>query len=176
MEYKIVDTFQKRLVELIKFSGLSQIEFSKKVELSRSLINRYVHRGDHPKGERIVQIANCFQINPLWLMGVDVPMNSIVTPKDIVYDIPVIKDITEQNLFSIKNYNGICSNIVTLDTNYQYLYYDESDTRYLIQIKKTYNENENVVTLNKNKIKIETYKNISSEIVIGKLISIIYKN
>ncbi len=175
MEYKVVDTFQNRLIKLIQISGLSQIEFSKKVDLSRSLINRYIHRGDNPKGDRIVQIANTFSINPLWLMGVDVPINSIVTSKNVTYDIPILEDLSIENIFSIKNYNGVYSNIIDLNTDYQYFYYEDDDKRYLIQSKKKYNNEDTIVILNEKEIETKLYKNISDDIVIGKLISIIYK-
>lgn len=175
MDYKIVDTFQNRLIKLIQISGLSQIEFSKKVDLSRSLINRYIHRGDNPKGERIVQIANSFQINPLWLMGADVPINSIVTSKNVIYDIPILKDLSVENLFSIKNYNGVYSNILDLNTDYQYFYYEDNNKRYLIQSKKKYNTNDIVVTLNKKKIDTKSFMENNNDIIIGKLISVIYK-
>ena len=175
MEYKVVDTFQNRLIKLIQISGLNQIEFSKKVDLSRSLINRYIHRGDNPKGDRIVQIANAFSVNPLWLMGIDVPIQSIVTSKNIIYDIPILKDLSAENLFSIKNYNGVYSNILELNTDYQYFYYEEDDKRYLIQTNKRYNNDDTMVILNKKKIDTALFKDINNGIIIGKLISVIYK-
>lgn len=175
MEYRIVDTFQNRLIEAIKISGLNQKDFSDLVGLSKSLINRYVHRGDNPKPERIIQIANKLQVNPLWLMGVDVPMNSIVTPKSVIYDIPVIKDITKDNLFAIKNYNGVHSNILSLDTDYQYFYYEEDPKRYLIQIMEDYKKDDVLVTLTKGKINLIFGNDIKDNTIIGKLISIEYK-
>lgn len=178
MEYKMDSNFQNRLIELIELSKLNQKEFSDKLDTPRSIINRYIHRGDNPKADRIIQIANTFNVNPLWLMGCDVSMNSIVTPKDVVHSIPLLENIFIDNLFSIKNYKGVISNIVDLDINYQYFYYDMDDKQILVQIKTEYEMNDVVVFTISNEVKFSILKDIKDNNykIIGKLMCISFKN
>lgn len=176
MEYKMISNFQNRLIELIELSKLNQKEFADKIDTSKSIINRYVHRGDNPKADRIIHIANTFNINPLWLMGCDVPINGTVIAENIVYQIPLLNDICcLENLFSIKNYKGMISNIIDLDINYQYFYYDMDNKRFLVQIKSEYDLDDVVISIyNGNEIKIITLKEIDNTDykIVGKLICV----
>lgn len=177
MEYKMVSTFQKRFIELLKIFNLTQKEISDKTNIPKSIINRYIHRGDNPKAERIVHISNTFNINPLWLMGCDVPINSTVVLENIVYQIPLLDDIFAKNLFSIKNYKGLISNITNIDINYQYFSYEMDNKRFLIQVKSEYDLNDVVISVNTDKIKIATLKEIDTinYKILGKLVSVSIK-
>ena len=178
MEYKMISSFQDRLIELLDLTKLSQKEFSDKLDVSRTIIHRYIHRGDNPRADRIIKIANTFNVSPLWLMGCDVSINSTVTPKDVVHNIPLLEDIFVDNLFSIKNYKGIISNIIDLDVNFQYFYYDMEDKQILVQIKSKYEMNDVVVFTVDKEIKFSTLKDIKNNCykIIGKLVCISFKN
>lgn len=179
MEYKMVSDFNERIKELHVKSGLNQQDFANKIGIIKSLLNRYLHRGDKPKYDKIIQISNNLNINPLWLMGCDVPINSIITPKDTINNIPLLENIKfDENIFSIKNIKGTDSNIINLDINYEYFYYQLENNKILVQIKSEYKPEELVVIINTNNdIKI----NLLSEIddidykIIGKLICSITK-
>ena len=93
MEYKMVSNFSERIKELHIKSGLNQQDFANKIGVIKSLLNRYINRGDKPKYDKIIQISNNLGINPLWLMGCDVPMHSIVTPKNTINNIPLLENI-----------------------------------------------------------------------------------
>lgn len=177
MEYEMISNFQNRLIELLKLSKLNQTEFSNKLDIPKSIINRYIHRGDNPKPDRIVQIANIFNVNPLWLMGCNVPINSTVVQENIVYQIPLIKDIFSNNLFSIKNYKGMVSNIMNIDINYQYFYYEMDNKRFLIQVKSEYDLDDVVISVDKNEVKIAILKEIDTNDwkIIGKLVYVSIK-
>lgn len=156
MEYKIVSDFNERIKELHIKSGLNQQDFANKIGIIKSLLNRYIHRGDKPKYDKIIQISNNLGVNPLWLMGCDVPINSTVTPKNTINNIPILENIKyDENIFSVKNIKGTDSNIIELDINYEYFYYQLDTSKILVQIKSAYKPDESIVIItNDNKIKI----------------------
>lgn len=179
MEYKMVSDFNERIKELHVKSGLNQQDFANKIGIIKSLLNRYLHRGDKPKYDKIIQISNNLNINPLWLMGCDVPINSIITPKDAINNIPLLENIKfDENIFSIKNIKGTDSNIISLDINYEYFYYQLEDKKILVQIKSEYKPEELIVVINTNNIiKITLLNEINNTEykILGKLIATIIK-
>lgn len=145
MEYNLVSNFNERIKEIYSNSNLTQQDFATKIGITRSLLNRYLNRGDNAKAEKIVQIANNLNINPLYLIGCDVPINSSVTKENIFYDIPFIKNISfDENIFSIKNIDKSFSNVVDLDVDYQYFYCENENKLFLIQIKSHYTNDETI--------------------------------
>lgn len=179
MEYKMISNFSERIKELHIKSGLNQQDFANKIGVIKSLLNRYINRGDKPKYDKIIQISNNLSINPLWLMGCDVPMNSIVTPKNTINNIPLLENIKySEDIFSIKNIKGTESNIIDLDINYQYFYYELDDKKILIQIKPNYSKDDVIAIINSNnetKITVLNEINDTDYKILGKLISEIIK-
>lgn len=76
--------FAKRLNLLLKQFNLSQKDLSDKVNIDRSLINKYIHKNINPSKENIKKIADYFDVNPAWLCGFDVPVNE--KSIDIIFD------------------------------------------------------------------------------------------
>lgn len=61
-----------RIAELRKSLGLTQKEFVKKTNISKSLIQNYESNSNsNPSIEKIEKIANAFDVNPAWLVGWD---------------------------------------------------------------------------------------------------------
>ena len=70
-----VSTFADRLKEFMDMNGIKSIDLAKRFHVSRSTISQYVNGQVIPKRDRLVLIADALNINPLWLMGYDVPID-----------------------------------------------------------------------------------------------------
>ena len=78
---EIVDTFKNRLNLAIKIFGLKQVDIVKKTGIDKTLLNKYISGNSNASQKKISLLANFFNVNPLWLMGYDVPMKK-TTPKN----------------------------------------------------------------------------------------------
>lgn len=67
------DTSQ-RLNELMSIYNLSQSDICRKTGITKSLVSLYVSGKRVPKQDNLYVISKAFNINPAWLMGLDVPM------------------------------------------------------------------------------------------------------
>ena len=65
--------FQKRLKELMNEQGVSQKTICEKTKIPKSAMSQYVNGYMLPKTDRLYLIAKLFKVNPVWLMGLDVP-------------------------------------------------------------------------------------------------------
>ena len=73
---KITDSAH-RISELLNLTGDSQNDFSIKTHIPKSTVSRYVNGEREPKQDKLSMIADAYNVNPAWLMGFDVPMESI---------------------------------------------------------------------------------------------------
>lgn len=104
MEDKIIlDKFSKRLSELIKNNNTDiSILISNLGLKSKTTIYRYMKGEMSPKITTIKVIADIYNVNPLWLMGYDVPMtkpnskpeSNIFPSYDTIVEIPVVGKIS----------------------------------------------------------------------------------
>lgn len=66
---------QSRIVQLIaEFCEGSQQVFADKVGIGKSSVSQYVNGTNFPTNVRAAQIAESFNVSPMWVMGFDVPM------------------------------------------------------------------------------------------------------
>ncbi len=77
----------KRFEHIMKLRHLKQVDLVNKTGISKASINQYV-KGIHcPENDRAVILANALRVDPMWLMGFDVPMEKpSVEIADINYD------------------------------------------------------------------------------------------
>lgn len=71
---RIVEEFKKRLDIALSYAGMKPAELAQRTGISDSTISQYRSGYSKPKDERLVLIANVLQVDPAWLMGIDVPM------------------------------------------------------------------------------------------------------
>ncbi len=65
---------QERIIELInECCDGSQNEFAQRVGIGKSSVSQYVNGRNFPGNARAGEIAKAFDLNPLWVMGFDVP-------------------------------------------------------------------------------------------------------
>lgn len=135
MEGKIIlDTFSKRLSKLIKNSNTDISILTSNLGLkSKTTIYRYMKGEMSPKITTVKVIADIYNVNPVWLMGYDVPMekkssdigNNVFSIPDNVVEIPVIGKISAGiPLLAVENiisYAYAPSSQIKKDFSYFYL-------------------------------------------------------
>lgn len=88
------DTFADRLKRILKIRNMKQVELCEKTKLSSGLINKYIKGKALAKQDKLTILAEALEVNPVWLMGYNVPMD---------------KDYGKQKIGSI--------NVINLSTN-----------------------------------------------------------
>lgn len=76
---EIVEEFKYRLEKAMAIRGKKAVDVSKGTGISESVISQYRKGLISPKREKIMQIADYLNVDPVWLMGLDVPME--IVPK-----------------------------------------------------------------------------------------------
>lgn len=69
-----VDSFKNRLKFALDSQNLRAVDLCKKTKISQSTISQYMSGYAEPKKARLQLIADALNVNPTWLMGLDVPM------------------------------------------------------------------------------------------------------
>lgn len=87
----ILDKFAKRLSDLVKEYNTDINILANKLGIkSKSTIYRYMNAEMAPKITTIKYLAELYSVNPLWLMGYDVPMKAIPIKNIEKVKIPVL--------------------------------------------------------------------------------------
>lgn len=73
----------KRIQELLDYYNISQSDFSRRTGLTRSTVSLYVSGKREPRQENLLAIAQAYNVDPAWLMGMDVPMVSERKQEDV---------------------------------------------------------------------------------------------
>lgn len=87
----ILKTFAERLLQLVKEHNTNINDLANKIGIkSKSTIYRYMNAEMAPKLTTIKYLAEIYDVNPVWLMGYDVPKKSIPLKKIDKIKIPVL--------------------------------------------------------------------------------------
>ena len=76
---KQVSTFKERFNEALNIRNMKPIELCEKTGISESTISQYRSGYAKPKENKLMVISNALDVNPVWLMGLDVPMEYVQT-------------------------------------------------------------------------------------------------
>lgn len=113
------ESFSKRLKEAMRIRNINQAELSQKSGISKSSLSEYLKGKYEAKQTGLFNLAKALDVNEVWLMGEDVPMDrsygrSKVTEipvinlstNEVIQKIPYIyrtdvKDICIENIFAI---------------------------------------------------------------------------
>lgn len=71
---ELIDTFKNRLKKALDISNMKQIDLVKKTGLDKTLINKYLAGIMKAKQDKLTILADALNVNEVWLMGYDVPM------------------------------------------------------------------------------------------------------
>lgn len=63
-----------RLAKALAIRGMKQSELCERTKIPKSAISQYVSGVFEPKQDRLHIIAQALDVDPVWLMGYDVPM------------------------------------------------------------------------------------------------------
>lgn len=69
------DTFANRLRKAMNIRNFKQIDLVNKTKLDKSLINKYLNGISEAGSDKLTILSNALDVNEVWLMGYDVPMN-----------------------------------------------------------------------------------------------------
>ena len=110
----ILEKFSKRFSELIKNSSFDISTLAQMLGLkSKSTIYRYMNAEMAPKIPTVKYASDIFNVNPLWLMGYDVPMerqkekSNVFPVPDIPKKVPVVGKISAgMPILAVENIEG----------------------------------------------------------------------
>ena len=74
---KPIETFQNRLSVALRIRDIKPVELHEKTGISESLISKYLSGKAIARQRKLGLISDTLNISPVWLMGYDVPMDSI---------------------------------------------------------------------------------------------------
>lgn len=72
---KPIDTFQNRLQKALNNKNIKPVELHEKTGLSESLISKYLSGNAIARQKKLILLAEALNVNPVWLMGYDIPIN-----------------------------------------------------------------------------------------------------
>ena len=66
-----------RLSQALTLRDMKQSELSEKTKIPKGSISQYLSGYVEPKSDRVYLMAQALDVNPVWLMGFDVPMETV---------------------------------------------------------------------------------------------------
>ena len=87
---ELVDTFANRLNKAISLRNIKPIELAEKTGIDKSKISSYMSGRYKAKQDGIYLLAQALNVSEVWLMGYDVPMESIPIKNIEKIKIPVL--------------------------------------------------------------------------------------
>lgn len=78
----MADIFQERLLYAMKIRGYSQSNLSKISGLSKPLICKYTKGEYKASNTNLVKLSNALKVNPGWLLGLSIDMESTTPQKN----------------------------------------------------------------------------------------------
>lgn len=83
---EIKEDFRLRLQFAMDHAGIKAIDLARKTGISEATISQYRSGYSKPKDQRLVLIANALNVDPAWLMGLNVSMASAPKADPILSD------------------------------------------------------------------------------------------
>lgn len=83
MSIEIVEPCSVRLKKALSIRNMTQTELCAKAKISRSSLSEYLSGKHEPMQDKIFILAKALNVDPVWLWGHDVPME---TQKEISHD------------------------------------------------------------------------------------------
>lgn len=92
----------ERLKQAISEANIKQVELCERTGISKGALSSYLSGRYDPKQNNIYTLATVLNVNPAWLMGLNVPKSP---------EVPVVRDLSKEQrellaCFDILNKNG----------------------------------------------------------------------
>lgn len=108
MEERIVSTFPERFKELVDDTPYREV--GEKLQISASMVSYYLSGKRSPKIQTVAFIADKYHVDPVWLMGYDVPKYKEEAPdvsvegmsEDRAYLIQVINQMSDDQVRALR--------------------------------------------------------------------------
>lgn len=75
-----VSTFKERLNQALSIRNIKPVELFEKTGISESTISQYRSGYAQPKEDKLLLISNALDVNPAWLLGLNVRMDNELYP------------------------------------------------------------------------------------------------
>jgi len=82
-----IDTFQNRLKKAMEIRNIKQVDLVEKTHLDKTLINKYLAGVTNARQRKLTILADALNVNEVWLMGYDVPMERNLSVASNVFPI-----------------------------------------------------------------------------------------
>lgn len=86
---ELVDSFSNRLIKALNIRNMKPIELSEKSGISRGKISSYINGKYKANQNALYSLATTLDVNPVWLMGYDVPINNEESNAFPIADTPI---------------------------------------------------------------------------------------
>ncbi len=86
MENLIVEPFYKRFRKALAVRDMKQVDIVNATKIPKGSLSQYYTGFVEPKSDRVYLIAKALDVNPVWLMGVDAPME-VSKENDVTQDL-----------------------------------------------------------------------------------------
>ena len=81
MSVKIVEPCATRIRKALSIRNMTQTELCTKAKISKSTLSEYLSGKYEPKNDKVFILAQALNVDPVWLMGFDVPMEKKEEPE-----------------------------------------------------------------------------------------------
>ena len=108
---KKIAEFKDRLNQALSMRNIKPVELAATTSISESTISQYRSGYAKPKEDKLAKISTALDVNPAWLMGLDVPMNEIQHNDIVIFETkwadggggehPIPLDETEKKLIEL---------------------------------------------------------------------------
>lgn len=96
-------TFSERLKYAMEIRNVKQVELSKAIGISKTNMTYYISGKNKPREDKINLIAKELNVNPIWLLGYNVPMEqeqtvNVLVTADRIKDLRIYNNWTRKEL------------------------------------------------------------------------------
>ena len=82
MDIGPIEKCATRIAKALSIRGMRQYELCQKTKIPKSAMSQYISGSFEPKQDRIYLISQALNVDPVWLMGYDVPMEKKAQPEE----------------------------------------------------------------------------------------------
>lgn len=94
----IKESFRQRFEKALAITGIKPSELSEMTGISQATISQYRSGYSQPKQPRLMVIAEALGVNPVWLMGLDVPMRISEGEEPQIPQLPNVFPISKKRI------------------------------------------------------------------------------
>lgn len=81
MDIGPIEKCATRIAKALAIRGMRQADLCQKTKIPKSAMSQYISGAFEPKQDRVALISQALNVDPVWLMGYDVPMEKKAQPE-----------------------------------------------------------------------------------------------